>query len=366
MNPFSASRITESAFNFEPELQRLDEHFSLLKLYHGPTGTFKDFGMAFLAAVMEELLKNNGPALVLSASRGNTGLSIAHAFYQRRNIVSVILYPSGTIRGIDPETLITNGGSIIPIQINGNFDDCQRLIRNILEDHTFSYRYRATTANSLNIGRLLPQSLYYLFAFVKLKQEINSDFVFSVPTGNCGNLISGLYAWKFGMPVNGFIAAMNQNKPFDIFGTGIESSNRKSVATYSPAIDVSFPSNRERLGFFYDEAPAVMHNMVFPTVVTDSETAEAMQEIRKRYGIVVDPHTAVAFAAAQHFPCTDEAHIIVLATGHPARESAMVEQITGTTVDIPPRLAILSKESEPITRIEPDLEALEGAIASCF
>ncbi|MDR2370603.1 MAG: threonine synthase, partial [Treponema sp.] len=201
LNPFSASRVAESAFQFEPELQRIDDGISLLNLYNGPTGVFKDFGISFLAAVMEELLKNSGRAMILSASRGDTGVSIARAFAGREGITSVILYPSGRIRGLDPESFVPNGGNIIPIQIKGTFDDCQRLINETINDREFTERYGVTSANAINPGRLLPQSFYYLYAFTKIKETVQGELVFSVPSGNFGNLIAGLYAWKFGMPV---------------------------------------------------------------------------------------------------------------------------------------------------------------------
>jgi threonine synthase len=160
LNPVSATLLAQSAFSFEPELVHLDEHFSLLNLYNGPTGLFKDFGTGFLAAVMEEFLKNEGRSMVLSAARGDTGVSIARAFAGRQNIICCLLYPSGPIRGLDPSMFVPNGGNIIPIQIRGTFDDCQRLITETIYDTSFAERYHITNANARNPGRLLPQSFY--------------------------------------------------------------------------------------------------------------------------------------------------------------------------------------------------------------
>ncbi|MDR1955631.1 MAG: threonine synthase [Treponema sp.] len=371
LNPFSASRVAESAFAFEPEILQLDERFSLLTLYNGPTGVFKDFGIAFLAAVMEELLKNNRRGMVLSAARGDTGVSIAHAFYQRQNMVSCLLYPSGPIRGLDPRTFVSNGGNIIPIQIRGTFDDCQRLVIEAIKDQPFAERYSISTANALNPGRLLPQAFYYLYAFIKLKQQLKGDLLFSVPCGNFGNFIAGLYAWKFGMPVRGFIAAMNANNAFGDFLTGAAFKPKPLISTISPELDVSVPSNYERFLSFYEEAPAVMRNMVFPEAIDDRLTREAMDKVWKQYGVLLDPHGAVAFAAAErmmasHDWCDGNAHIVVLATGHPAREAESVAKATGQLLAIPPRLAVLRKKSDPIALIKPHLDALEGAIASCI
>jgi threonine synthase len=368
LNPFSASQVAESAFNFEPELIQLDERVSVLNLFHGPTGIFKDFGIAFLAAVMEQLLKNSGRAMVLSATQTDTGVSMTRAFYGRTHITSVMLYPSGPIRGLDPATFVTQGGNIIPIQVRGTFDDCQRLVTEIIRDRPFAERYSITSANALNVGRLLPQALYYLFAFVKIKKYLKGDLVFSVPSGNFGNLIAGLYAWKFGMPVNGFIAAMNANNAFGDFIQGKAFKPRRLISTNSPALDVSFPANYERLAAFYEEAPAVMRNMVFPASIDDRATEHAMERFWKKYGILLDPHGGVAFAAAERFAASPEfnGHLVILATGHPAKAADLVEKTTGQSVEIPAQFMRLRKKTDPIAIIDPQLAALEGAIASCY
>jgi threonine synthase len=370
LNPFSAKRVVESAFDFEPELTQLDDNISLLSLYNGPTGVFKDFGIAFLAAVMEELLKNSGPAMVLSASRGNVGVSLARAFRGRKGISAVILYPAGPIRGLDPSSFVTKGGNIIPIQITGTLDDCQRLIVEAIEDRPFAERYGVTSANAINLGRLLPQCFYYIYAFVKIKNSLRGDLVFSVPCGNFGNLIAGLYAWKFGMPVKGYIAAMNVNDAFGDYIRGKRFVPRPVVPTNSPSLDVGLPSNYKRLASFYEESPAVMRNMVYPASIEDDRTLAAIGRAWKKYGVLLDPHSAVAFAAAEDLASSQEfsghIHTVVLATGHPAKRPIVVSQAIGEDIEIPPHLAQLQRQVDPIAIIEPDLEALEGAIASCF
>jgi threonine synthase len=346
----------------------LDENFSVLNLYNGPAGTFKDFGIAFLAAVLEELLKDRCQTMVLSAARGDGGKNMNRFFHGRRGLISVILYPAGPIRGLDPENFASKGGSIIPIQVRGTLDDCQRLVSETINDRPFAERYNITSANAINPGRLLPQALYYLYAFIKIKKRLSGDLFFSVPSGNFGNLISGLYAWKFGLPVNGFIAAMNANNAFGDFIQGKEFTPRKVIATNSPALDVGIPSNYQRLSSFYAEAPAVMRNMVFPSSTNDVATLRAMEQAWKQYGVLLDPHGGVAFDAAQGFLKSGKfsgAHIVVLATGHPAREAGLVSAATGQDLPLPEKLALLRKEVDPIALIDPQLDALEGAIASC-
>jgi threonine synthase len=370
LNPFSASRVAESAFQFEPELQRVDDGISLLNLYNGPTGVFKDFGISFLAAVMEELLKNSGRAMLLSASRGDTGVSIARAFAGREGITSVILYPSGYIRGLDPESFVPNGGNIIPIQVKGTFDDCQRLINETINDREFTERYGVTSANAINPGRLLPQSFYYLYAFTKIKEIVQGELIFSVPSGNFGNLIAGLYAWKFGMPVNGFIAAMNANNAFGGLIRGEKFVAHKLINTCSPALDVTFPSNYARLVSFYEEAPAVMRNMVYPASIDDETTLAVMEKVWKKHRIFIDSHTAVAYAAAEQFAASrdynGQVHTVVLATEHPAKEADIIVKTTGQAIPVPERFLALQEKTDPVAVIEADIEAFEGAIASCF
>lgn len=365
VNPIAAARVAESAFDFEPEVQQLDEKFSVLKLYNGPTGVFKDFGIAFLAAILEEL--NNGKAMVLTAARHDTGVSIARAFRDRKNITAVILYPSGPIRGLDESAFVQNGGNIIPIQVKGCFDDCQRIVRSAMLDRGFAERYNITSANAVNVGRFLPQAFYYLYAFIKLKKNIADDLVFSVPCGNFGNLIAGLYAWKFGLPVHGFIAAMNINNSFGDFFSGRNFNPALTpIVTNSPAMDVCYPSNYERMFSFYQESPAVMKNMVFPEVIDDTTTVKTVRSAWEKFKILLNPHSAVAFAAAERvFIGKDNgAHCVALATGHPAKSAAFVSRITGQNIAIPQKLAMLKNTSKPIAVIPPELDAFESAIAA--
>ena len=370
LNPFSAARVAESAFNFEPELIQLDNCHSILNLYKGPTGVFLDFGIAFLAAVLEELIKNFGQALVLSAVRSDTGLSISHAFSGRKGIYSVLVYPDEAIRGLDPSHFVSNGGNIIPIQVQGTFDDCQRLISEMLHDRNFTAKYGITSGNTINPGRLLPQAFYYLYAFIKIKKRLSGGLVFSVPSGNFGNLIAGLYAWKFGMPVNGFIAAMNENNAFGEFIEGKPFVPHPVITTNSPALDVGFPANFERLASFYEEAPAVMRNLVYPASVSSELTLQTMEYVWKKYNVCIDPHTAVAFAAAEHISTSrkwgSQVHTVTLAIEHPAKETELVYKATGQKIEVPENLRILEKKSEPAAVIKPQLDAFKDVITGIF
>jgi len=366
----SIAEIAQNAYDFQPELIELDSSIALLNLYNGPTGCFKDFGIAFLSAMLELIVKKDQDIIIISAAKPDTGVSMAHAFGGRKGISLVLLYPSGQIRGLDSSVFVQNGGNIVPIQIKGTFDDCQRLVMETIRDLDFSQRYNVTCANSINPGRLFPQIFYYLYAFTLVKNNLKGELIFSVPSGNFGSLLAGLYAWKFGLPVNGFIAAMNVNNSMGDFFHGSHFVPKPLVHTNSPALDVSVPINFDSLELFYSESPIVMRNIVHPVSVDDEQTGKTIKYVYEKYGVFIDPHTAVAFAAAKKTADEkkwgDHVYKIILATGHPARSANMIKKTTGKTIKIPSNLQALQKKCDPIALISPQLEAFENAIASCF
>jgi threonine synthase len=221
----------------------------------------------------------------------------------------------------------------------------------------------------------LPQAFYYLYAFILLKKKISGNLFFSVPSGNLGNLISGLYAWKFGMPGSGFIAAMNINNPLANFFEGgsisraaqANLSSKVAIRTLSPALDVNYPVNSERLSSFYDESPLVMKHMVYSQVIGDAELLHSMKKAWTEYGIKLDPHGALALAAAEKhadaFP--EDSHTVVLATGHPSKYADLFFKATGVKLEPDQKLQELSKITQAIATIPANVDAVENAIASC-
>ena len=207
-----ARRIVERAFTFAPVLRRLDPQLLLLELFHGPTCAFKDFGAQFLAAVMEDFLGEDDRRIqILVATSGDTGSAVAHAFHGRAHIDVVILYPSGRVSELQEKQLTTLGGNVHALEVDGSFDDCQRLVKEAFTDRTLGAKLHLTSANSINIGRLLPQCIYYVFAATRRGQIGGAPPTVCVPSGNFGNLTAGVYAWRWGLPVRGFIAATNVN-----------------------------------------------------------------------------------------------------------------------------------------------------------
>ena len=349
LNPLSAAIAAKNVFSFEPALVRLDDDFSILRLDDGPTGFYKDYGINFLAGSIEELQKNNGQSIVLAAVDGNTGISMANAFSGKNNIISVLVYPSGPVYGLDPSCFVSNGGNIIPIQAQGSPKDCRELIYKFLAVRTFAGRH-VTSANAVNPGRLLPQILYFLYAFIKIKKFISGGLAFSVYCENFSNLIAGLYAWKFCMPVHGFIAAVNS-----------------IVNINSLAVNVNLPSNLNHLAYFYNDAPAVMRNMIYEVPYNEELIFETIRKVWKKYALFIDSCTAAAFAAAEQTlreqNWKGQVHTIILATGHYAKEPDLIFKATGEKISVPKKFQSLKQSFEPMAVIPPDLDSLKNIIA---
>ena len=347
-------RITRSAFPFAPVVRSVDTKLHFLELYHGPTCAFKDFGASFLASLMEELAAlDDKKTVILVATSGDTGSAVARAFYRKRNLDVVLLYPSGRVSGLQEKQFTTFGQNIHALEVKGSFDDCQRMVKATFQDPGLKETFRLTSANSINCGRLLPQSFYYIFAISQLADQ-DAQVRMSVPSGNFGNLTAGVYAWRWGLKVRGFIAATNVNDIVPQYLSSGRFAPRSSVPTLSNAMDVGNPSNFERLTTLFDNDHQKMNQLVQGESVSDQQTLQAISSVYERYGLLIDPHTAVAYAAAMRRSaatgCTDD-HIMVLSTAHPAKFCETVEKATGTTPTLPPSLAEalgLPKRSTPI------------------
>jgi len=358
-------RVVKNAFPFEPKLVQVDDQLSILELYHGPSCAFKDFGASFLASAMEEFLQSSDrKAVILTATSGDTGSAVATAFYGKKNIDVVILYPSGRVSPLQEKQLTTLGGNITALEVTGSFDDCQRMVKAAFMDPDLSKAYPLTSANSISLGRLIPQSFYYIWAFAQLKDQLKEEFFFSVPSGNFGNLTAGLNAWKWGLPVTGFVAATNANDVVPRYlETGIFSP-RPSQLTYSNAMDVGNPSNFERMEALFQKNWNLMRSLVFGDSVTDAETLETIRDVKNQHNMFLCPHTAVGYSAARRFlehEARDNSHICVLSTAHPAKFIEVVELATGQKPELPPPLlaaATRTKVSHKIGNTLADLSQI--------
>lgn len=354
------------ALNFPAPVVRLDEETYVLELFHGPSLAFKDFGARFMAHLMGYFNRNEDKELtILVATSGDTGGAVASGFYRTPGIKVVILYPSGKVSPLQEKQLTTLGHNISALEVNGSFDDCQALVKQAFLDQDLNQKMRLSSANSINISRLVPQSFYYFEAFKQLPPQGN-PIVFSVPSGNFGNLSAGLMAQKMGLPIAHFIAATNAN---DIVPEYLQTGAfkpRPSIPTLSNAMDVGNPSNFARMLdlFAATSESSTWNNMkqhISGWYFDDTATEAAMRDIYQAYHYTMDPHGAVGYLALKAFQKSNPAtRGIILETAHPTKFLSETERILGFNLPIPERLAALADLPKSATRIDPAYDQLKS------
>ncbi len=335
-----------------------------LELFHGPTLAFKDFGARFFAAVLELIRDPARPVTILTATSGDTGAAVAHAFWKRPGVRAVVLYPRGRVSDLQERQFATLGGNVTALSVDGAFDDCQALVKTAFADPDLSARHGLTSANSINIARLLPQTLYYMEAVAVLRRQgIQEPPVFSVPSGNFGNLCAGLLARAMGLPVKAFIAATNANTTVpDYLETG-DYRPRPSVATLSNAMDVGAPNNWERIehlfgGHLGDNLGALRRVLRWGWK-SDAETEETIRALHG-LGYLADPHAAVAQGVLAERLAPGETGVF-LGTAHPAKFLPVYERL-GIEVPIPEPLAAVAGRPLLAREIPADFSALRQAL----
>lgn len=343
--------IIEKAMSFEAPLKALSSEIYALELFHGPTLSFKDFGANFMAQLMGYFIQRKDQTLnILVATSGDTGSAIAHAFLNVPSIRVWILYPKGKVSWSQEKQLTTMGHNITALEIDGTFDECQSLVKQAFSDRRLQQKLALTSANSINIARLIPQSFYYFYAYAQLKEQ-SAPLVFSVPCGNFGNLTAGLLAKKMGLPVAQFIAATNINDSVPKYlHTGLFEPH-SSMHTLSNAMDVGNPSNFARMLDLYEHQWRKMSCDLFGVSFTDDQTQFAMQDVFAKYGYLLDPHGAVAYLGLQSFLASHPGKVngVFLETAHPAKFADSVENITDQKISIPSTLQeALSNEKQSI------------------
>lgn len=332
--------IIDSAIDFEAPAVKLSENLYCLELFHGPSMAFKDFGARFMAATMSYFLRQSGKTLnILVATSGDTGGAVAQGFYGVPGISVTILYPKGKVSNIQEKQLTTLGANIRALEVEGTFDDCQALVKQAFLDEELRSRYALASANSINIARLIPQAFYYISAYAQLKKE-GKEMVFSVPSGNFGNLTAGVLAMRMGMPVKRFIAATNVNNVVPEFlRTGVYTPISPSISTISNAMDVGNPSNFPRLKALLGEE---MKEYVEGYYFTDEQTRDAVRAIYEKFNYLACPHTAVAYLGLENYRRENGNDFagVFLSTAHFGKFLPEMEAILGFTPEIPERLTL--------------------------
>lgn len=354
--------IIESAINFSAPLVELSDQLSVLELFHGPTLAFKDFGARFMAKTMEYFTKGSDQELnILVATSGDTGSAVAYGFYGVDGIKVYLLYPSGKVSYIQEKQLTTLDKNIIAIEIDGTFDDCQRLVKDAFVDSDLNKKLNLSSANSINIARLIPQSFYYLNAYRQIKDKTKPIFI-SVPSGNLGNITAGLFAKKMGVPIAKFIGATNKNDIFTEYLNTSQFSPRKSFQTISNAMDVGNPSNLERIIDLYDGDIERIREDIFSTSYSDEATKDGIKELFEKFKYVMDPHGAVGYLALKNYLLSinaDRVSGIIVETAHPAKFKTVVEETIGKEIEIPERLAACLNKEKKTIRLNNDFTSLK-------
>ncbi len=348
--------ICRNAFTFDVPLRMLDERKGVLELFHGPTAAFKDFGARFLSSVLEILQEGKEqPLTILVATSGDTGSAVASAFYKKKGIQVKVLFPEGRVSQRQEKQLTCWDTNIQSYSVKGNFDDCQKLVKDAFQNEELKKRWHLSSANSINLGRLLPQMVYYVYAARDYYRRRDKYPLFIIPSGNVGNSVGAYWARECGAPLTKIVLAVNENKTIpDYLRTGVYSP-RKSIQTIANAMDVGDPSNMERLVHLFKDFDIVKNN-ISAFSVSDNKIRETIRKTFKDYHYTLCPHTAAAQYVREHYFPEDDT--VIVSTAHPAKFESIVEPEIGERVSIPVSLARMLSGESVMTSILPDMKAL--------
>lgn len=352
--------IVKETIDFRIPLVSINEQIHSLELFHGPTLAFKDVGARFMSRCLGHFVKDRQKKItVLVATSGDTGGAVANGFYKVNGVEVVILYPSGKVSPVQEKQLTTLGNNIHALEVKGSFDDCQAMVKSAFADKAVTEKLFLTSANSINVARWLPQQFYYFFAYKQWKEKENPP-VFSVPSGNFGNICAGLLAMESGLPVKHFIAACNVN---DIVSAYLESGQlipKEAVATLSNAMDVGNPSNFVRILEIFKHNFSDLTAKLTSCTVTDEETIRTIKEAYHQYGYLLDPHGAVGYLSLKKYIGEHlNAKGIFLETAHPVKFPDAVIEATGTQIHVPETLQPLMASKKESLLIQPEYSLLK-------
>ncbi len=353
--------ICRETFNFPISLCELNDDTAVLELFHGPTAAFKDVGARFLASCLSRL--NEGakePVTILVATSGDTGAAVAAAFHKKPNVEVIVLYPKGRVSGRQEKQLTGWGGNVLTVAVQGVFDDCQQLVKAAFQDDWWQSQRRLSSANSINLGRLLPQMTYYAAASLWYQRRYGTQPGFIVPSGNLGNALAALYARACGLPIGEVIMATNANRPVTHFLETGDWAPFDTEQTLATAMDVGDPSNMERVRHHWPEVDA-LRRAVRAERVPDAAIRRQIERGPAVWGEVWDPHTATAVHVREQLGTP---HWVLVATAHPAKFEQIVEPLIGESVPIPDALAAVMERAAPAPEIAPSLDALREVVVA--
>lgn len=345
-SPIICETIATKAFNFTPELKQLDEKLFVLELFHGPTCCYRDFGVSYLVTMLETTLHlENKSAIFLDYTTGEHGTILAKSLKDKKHLKSVLIYPKGKVCGLTEEDFIWNGGNIYPIEFDGTKEQAYNAIKQVLKNDELSKKLNLTVSTTANIGRIIPQTFFFTYAFSRLKKKVCSDIFYALDPENYGNLVAGLYSWRLSLPVTGFIVPTTPQLTVDPIGNPTIVDSIIPVTKRSTA-DASDPSNLERLEDFFSHYAPMMKTFVNLADVSESETEQATKDLFIKYNRFADYNTAKAYAAAlknQHLIDEDGCAIVLLDRFHPAYSKDYIKQTIGEDIEIPQAILDMKK-----------------------
>lgn len=367
-SPIICETIATRAFPFSPEIKQLENNLFLLELNNTPTGNHRDFGISYLTACLETILQLRGKSAILVgvSERGDLCSSLTWALRGKKHLKAVVVCPKGKVRGVRDEDYVWNGGNVYPVEIDGNEQKCHELVREIFSDADYVQKHNLTVANTTNIGRLLPQAFFYPYAFSRIKNKVHSDIYYALAAGNYSNVVAGLYAWQFALPLNGFIVPATDAFTVNPGGTPIILDSLVPMDDREPA-NPSEPSNLERLEKVFSANKLMMRHFVFPVEINDEDVDEAAKDLFKKYKIIADRHTARAYASAkiQKENSEDEYATVLIARDHPSLSPDYIRHTIGEIPEMPASIKeafILSTPGKPavssVEEIKKIIEAL--------
>lgn len=340
--------VTETlAFDFP--VVNIHDNIYTLELFHGPTLAFKDVGAKFMARCLSYFLNEDEHITILAATSGDTGSAVGQGFKGVKGVDVVLLYPKGKISKIQESQLTTIGDNVVALEVAGDFDNCQTMVKEAFADDALKKARPLSSANSINIARLLPQSLYYFFAFQQLAKQ-GKKLAVTIPSGNYGNLTAGLFAQRLGLPISQFVASANSNSTVPDYLSSGDYTPRPSLPTISNAMDVGNPSNFYRITDLFDQDLEAMRQMIKGYSYSDESTQQTMKEVYEQHDYLLDPHGAVGYLGLSEFLKDHPDYIgVFLETAHPAKFKEVVDEAVGTNLDIPQVLEnALSKEKQAV------------------
>ncbi len=359
------TKIIDRTITFDAPLVEVDKNTFALELFHGPTLAFKDFGARFMSQLLGHFAKKQKSEIViLVATSGDTGSAVANGFLGVEGTRVIVLYPSGKVSDVQEKQFTTLGKNVTALEVDGTFDDCQRLVKEAFQDDSLRQKYFLTSANSINIARLIPQSFYYFYAYSKVKDK-SQPIVFSVPSGNFGNLTGGLFAKRMGLPISKFVVSTNLNDVVPNYLISGIFNPKPSVTTISNAMDVGNPSNFARLMDLYDNNLSKLTEEVQGYAFTDDETRDVMKNVYKNSKYVLDPHGAVGYLGLkkyrlQHPDITG----IFLETAHPGKFVNVVEETLAQKIELPPALKKFLTGEKKTIRVGKDFLGFKKVLQS--